>query len=130
MIKVIKFLFKFLKREHVYIQIYFIHIKFFIILETDPPSLAECRGALEAVRIVVAALVDFVRQHGGGSISGSNRKSAAQDNGSGGGPGGSSNSGLATSKYKVSMCRDLALRGTCPRSNNCTFAHSDTELDK
>ncbi|XP_067210697.1 roquin-1 isoform X2 [Linepithema humile] len=98
--------------------------------ETEPPSLAECRAALEAVRIVVAALVDFVRQHGGGGISGSNRKSAAQDNGGGGGPGGSSGSGLATGKYKVSMCRDLTLRGTCPRSNSCTFAHSDTELDK
>jgi len=81
------------------------------------------------VRIVVATLVDFVRQHGSGSTCGNNRKSAAQDSG-GGGSGGSSCSGSAIGKYKVSMCRDLALRGTCPRSNNCTFAHSDTELDK
>ena len=28
------------------------------------------------------------------------------------------------------MCRDLALRGSCPRATNCTFAHSDLELDK
>ncbi|XP_050450519.1 roquin-2 isoform X4 [Cataglyphis hispanica] len=97
--------------------------------ETEPPSLAECRAALEAVRIVVAALVDFVRQHGGGSASSGNRKSATQDSG-GGGSGGGLCPGSATGKYKVSMCRDLALRGTCPRSNNCTFAHSDTELDK
>lgn len=97
--------------------------------ETESPSLAECRAALEAVRIVVAALVDFVRQHGGGGASGGNRKSTTQDSG-GSGPGGGSCPGPATSKYKVSMCRDLALRGTCPRSNNCTFAHSDTELDK
>ncbi|XP_020294173.1 roquin-2 isoform X2 [Pseudomyrmex gracilis] len=98
--------------------------------ETEPPSLAECRAALEAVKIVVAALVDFVRQHGGCSgPSGSNRKSATQDNG-GNGPGGGLSSGQTAGKYKVSMCRDLALRGTCPRSNSCTFAHSDTELDK
>ncbi|KAG5326633.1 RC3H1 protein, partial [Pseudoatta argentina] len=97
--------------------------------ETEPPSLAECRVALEAVRIVVATLVDFVRQHGSNGTCGNNRKSVAQDSG-GGGPVGSSCPGSVTSKYKVSMCRDLALRGICPRSNNCTFAHSDTELDK
>lgn len=91
--------------------------------------MAECRAALEAVRIVVATLVDFVRQHGSGGTCNSNRKSVVQDSG-GGGPGGGSCPGSATGKYKVSMCRDLALRGTCPRSNNCTFAHSDTELDK
>ncbi|XP_017892553.1 roquin-1 isoform X2 [Ceratina calcarata] len=81
--------------------------------ETDPPTLAECRAALEAVRTVVAALVEFIQQHG-------NRKT--QD--------GIHNVGPAQSKYKVSMCRDLALRGSCPRSINCTFAHSDMELDK
>jgi len=93
---------------------------------------------------VVATLVDFVRQHGnggnngngssggGGGTSGAgsgNRKSTTQDSG-GGGSGGNLNSSMTTGKYKVSMCRDLALRGICPRSSNCTFAHSDTELDK
>ncbi|KAL6268803.1 hypothetical protein P5V15_001927 [Pogonomyrmex californicus] len=96
--------------------------------ETEPPSLAECQAALEAIRIVVATLVEFVRQHGSGGICGSNRKSAVQDSGNNG-PGNSC-PGSVTGKYKISMCRDLALRGTCPRSNNCTFAHSDTELDK
>ncbi|XP_078041614.1 RING finger and CCCH-type zinc finger domain-containing protein roquin isoform X2 [Augochlora pura] len=81
--------------------------------ETEPPTLAECRAALEAVRTVVAALVEFIQQHG-------NRK--AQD--------GTHNVGLGQPKYKVSMCRDLALRGSCPRSTSCTFAHSDMELDK
>ncbi|XP_018398850.1 PREDICTED: roquin-2 [Cyphomyrmex costatus] len=97
--------------------------------ETDPPSLVECRAALEAVRIVVATLVDFVRQHGSNGTCSNNRKSLAQDS-AGGSSVGSSCPSSTTSKYKVSMCRDLALRGTCPRSNNCTFAHSDTELDK
>ncbi|XP_076248410.1 RING finger and CCCH-type zinc finger domain-containing protein roquin [Calliopsis andreniformis] len=81
--------------------------------ETEPPTLAECRAALEAVRTVVAALVEFIQQHG-------NRKT--QD--------GTHSVGPGQSKYKVSMCRDLALRGSCPRSTSCTFAHSDMELDK
>ncbi|XP_058790594.1 roquin-1 isoform X2 [Phymastichus coffea] len=79
--------------------------------ELEPPCWAECRAALEAIKIVVTALVEFIQQHG-------NRKS--QD--------GPHNTGQ--SKYKVSMCRDLALRGSCPRASSCTFAHSDLELDK
>ncbi|KAL2729391.1 roquin-2 isoform X1 [Vespula squamosa] len=81
--------------------------------ETEPPTLAECRAALEAVRTVVAALVEFIQQHG-------NRKCSD----------GTHNIGPSQPKYKVSMCRDLALRGSCPRATNCTFAHSDMELDK
>lgn len=81
--------------------------------ETESPTLGECRTALEAVKTVVGALVEFIQQHG-------NRK--PQD--------GSHNMGPGQPKYKVSMCRDLALRGSCPRSMNCTFAHSDMELDK
>lgn len=30
----------------------------------------------------------------------------------------------------MSLCRDLTLRGTCPRGIHCTFAHSDEELEK
>ncbi|XP_011495312.1 PREDICTED: uncharacterized protein LOC105360184 [Ceratosolen solmsi marchali] len=79
--------------------------------ESEPPSWAECRAALEAIEIVLSALVEFIQQHG-------SRKSQE----------GAHNSGQ--SKYKVSMCRDLALRGSCPRATSCTFAHSDVELDK
>ncbi|XP_066590032.1 uncharacterized protein roq isoform X2 [Prorops nasuta] len=81
--------------------------------ETEPPTLTDCRAALEAVKKVVTALVEFIQQHG-------NRKS--QD--------GAHNVGSGQAKYKVSMCRNLALRGSCPRATNCTFAHSDMELDK
>ncbi|XP_023287730.1 roquin-1 isoform X2 [Orussus abietinus] len=81
--------------------------------ETEASSWRECRAALEAVRTVVAALVEFIQQHG-------NRKN--QDGAHPAGPG--------QPKYKISMCRDLALRGSCPRATNCTFAHSDLELDK
>jgi RING finger/CCCH-type zinc finger protein len=79
--------------------------------ESEPPSWYECRAALEAIEIVLSALVEFIQQHG-------SRKSQE----------GSHNNGQ--SKYKVSMCRDLALRGSCPRATSCTFAHSDVELDK
>lgn len=34
------------------------------------------------------------------------------------------------SKYKTSMCRDLRQQGGCPRGTNCTFAHSQEELEK
>ncbi|XP_062869618.1 roquin-2 [Trichomycterus rosablanca] len=34
------------------------------------------------------------------------------------------------SKYKTSMCRDLRQHGTCPRGVNCTFAHTQDELEK
>lgn len=33
-------------------------------------------------------------------------------------------------RYKVSLCRDLIMRGTCPRGGGCTFAHSEEELEK
>uniref|UniRef100_A0A182U6E3 RING-type E3 ubiquitin transferase n=1 Tax=Anopheles melas TaxID=34690 RepID=A0A182U6E3_9DIPT len=75
------------------------------------PSWAECAAALQAVKRVVAGLVDFVQHHG-------NRK--LQEAGH-----------LAHNRnYKISLCRDLNNRGTCPRGPNCTFAHSDEELEK
>ncbi|KAJ8667298.1 hypothetical protein QAD02_008960 [Eretmocerus hayati] len=79
--------------------------------ESETPSWSECRCALEAIKIVVSALVEFIQHHG-------SRKSQESTHPS------------CQSKYKVSMCRDLALRGSCPRATSCTFAHSDLELDK
>ncbi|KAK0180667.1 hypothetical protein PV327_003027 [Microctonus hyperodae] len=81
--------------------------------ETVYPTWPTTRAALEAVKIVVTALVDYIQKHG-------NRKSQESIH----------TTGPGQPKYKVSMCRDLALRGSCPRSTNCTFAHSDLELDK
>ncbi|XP_050073349.1 uncharacterized protein LOC126561318 [Anopheles maculipalpis] len=79
--------------------------------ENHVPSWAECAAALQAVKRVVAGLVDFVQHHG-------NRK--LQEAGH-----------LAHNRnYKISLCRDLNNRGTCPRGSNCTFAHSDEELEK
>lgn len=80
------------------------------------PSWAECDGALEAARMTVRGLIDFVSSHGGGGRS-NGRQSEQSAHGSHG------------IKYKTSLCRDL-LRGGCPRGSNCTFAHSEEELDR
>lgn len=75
------------------------------------PTWSECSDAVEAVKHVVNGLVEFVQQHG-------SRKS--QDAGH-----------LShTARYKISFCRDLSIRGNCPRGQNCTFAHSDEELER
>lgn len=80
------------------------------------PTWSECDGALEAARMAVRGLIDFVSSHGGGSRS-NGRQSEQSAHGSHG------------IKYKTSLCRDL-LRGGCPRGTNCTFAHSEEELDR
>ncbi|XP_017769975.1 PREDICTED: roquin-1 isoform X3 [Nicrophorus vespilloides] len=78
--------------------------------ESTTPSWKDCSESLDAVKKVVAGLVEFIHQHGSRKV---------QDP-------------VLTqhSKYKISMCRDLSLRGICPRSTNCTFAHSHEELEK
>lgn len=75
------------------------------------PTWQECADAVEAVKHVVNGLVEFVQHHG-------NRKS--QDAG---------HLSHAT-RYKISFCRDLSVRGNCPRGQNCTFAHSNEELER
>nr|CAD7195466.1 unnamed protein product [Timema douglasi] len=79
-------------------------------VKCNVPSWGECCQAVEAVRIVVTGLVEFIQHHGSRKL---------QE------PGHPHNA-----KYKISMCRDLALKGSCPRGNNCTFAHSEEELEK
>ncbi|CAB3377876.1 Hypothetical predicted protein [Cloeon dipterum] len=76
------------------------------------PTWPELAAALEAARTVGAGLVRFLAQHGGVA-----RKSSD----------GAMNVGA---RYKVSMCRDLVTRGVCPRTINCTFAHSEEELER
>lgn len=67
--------------------------------------------ALEDVKQVVIGLVEFVQHHG-------NRKlqESSQSN--------------PNPKYKISYCRDLAVKRICPRGTSCTFAHSEAELEK
>lgn len=78
--------------------------------ECEAPSWIELWHALDGVRAVVTGLVEFIQLHG-------SRKLTDQ-------------SGQHGAKYKISMCRDLTLRSSCPRGANCTFAHSEEELDR
>uniref|UniRef100_V5G646 RING-type E3 ubiquitin transferase n=1 Tax=Anoplophora glabripennis TaxID=217634 RepID=V5G646_ANOGL len=78
--------------------------------ESPSPSWSECSECLAAVRQVVAGLVEFIHQHGSRKLQDTTHSQHA--------------------KYKISMCRDLTLRGSCPRGTNCTFAHSNEELEK
>lgn len=75
------------------------------------PTWVECSEAIVGVKFVVNGLVEFILHHG-------NRK--PQDYGH-----------LShTTRYKISFCRDLSIRGNCPRGPNCTFAHTDEELER
>lgn len=65
---------------------------------------------MEAVKTVVKGLVQFIQHHGNRKITEAHHPHNA--------------------KYKTSMCRDLTQRGGCPRGNDCTFAHSEDELEK
>lgn len=97
--------FSFRYRLFIYLFIYFI--------ESSTPSWKECSEALEGVKVVVAGLVEFIQAHGSRKL---------QEVGHA--------AGHTGAKYKISMCRDLTLRGSCPRGANCTFAHSNEELEK
>ncbi|VVC27713.1 Zinc finger, RING-type,Zinc finger, RING/FYVE/PHD-type,Zinc finger, CCCH-type,Zinc finger [Cinara cedri] len=84
------------------------------------PSLEWCtweklNSVLESARIVVTGLTDFVKSHGSTNKSIKNESVQSQTN---------------VPRYKVSLCRDLMIRGTCPRGGGCTFAHSEEELEK
>ena len=89
--------------------------------DAPPPTWAECESALEGARVSVRGLSDYVSSHGGGGGSGSGRSTGRQSD--------QAVHGSHSIKYKTSLCRDL-LRGGCPRGTNCTFAHSEEELDK
>ncbi|GFY39415.1 roquin-1 [Trichonephila inaurata madagascariensis] len=78
--------------------------------DIPPPSWEALKNAEEAAKIVVKGLVDFIQNFG---------KSKLQDDRLN-----------INAKYKTSMCRDLMQRRNCPRGLNCTFAHSQEELDK
>ena len=79
--------------------------------DTPPPSWENLEAVIKAVKTAVQGLVEFSDNSSG------LRKSEpllAQGN----------------SKYKTHMCRDLAQKGRCPRGNNCTFAHSQDEMER
>ncbi|XP_060069767.1 roquin-2-like [Ylistrum balloti] len=77
--------------------------------EAPPPSWENLEAVMKAVRSVVQGLVDFVKSNGHKKLE---------------------NTTVHNSRYKTSMCRDFLQKNSCPRSSNCTFAHSQEELDK
>jgi len=77
--------------------------------ESEHPDWQTVMGSLQAAKAVVAGLISFCSMSG-------NRKSSESFNGH-------------VARYKTSMCRDLVTHGSCPRGHNCTFAHSQQELE-
>ncbi|KAM9735053.1 roquin-2 isoform 2-T5 [Menidia menidia] len=78
--------------------------------DAPPPSWEELESVMLAVKLVVHGLVEFVQ----------NFSKKSHD----------TPQPQANSKYKTSMCRDLRQQGGCPRGTNCTFAHTQDELEK
>ncbi|XP_057674527.1 roquin-2 isoform X2 [Corythoichthys intestinalis] len=74
------------------------------------PSWEELENVMMAVKSVVHGLVEFVQ-----NFSKKNNETPQPQ---------------VNSKYKTSMCRDLRQQGGCPRGSNCTFAHTQDELEK
>ncbi|KAF6201838.1 hypothetical protein GE061_004233 [Apolygus lucorum] len=105
------------------------HLEHLAAIDPNPEvvaySMSELARGLEACRVAVAGLVEFMRVHGGSKGALSSCPGGTPCAAAGGALGGGDHI-----KYKVSLCRDLLIRGTCPRGPNCTFAHSGDELDK
>ena len=77
--------------------------------------------ALSATCAVVSGLQSFTVNYSGGGKKHSIDHSDNITN--------SGNSLPANSRYKTSMCRDLAIHSSCPRGSKCTFAHSMSEME-
>uniref|UniRef100_A0A672ZKH8 RING-type E3 ubiquitin transferase n=1 Tax=Sphaeramia orbicularis TaxID=375764 RepID=A0A672ZKH8_9TELE len=77
--------------------------------DAPTPSWEELESVMLAVKLVVHGLVEFIQ----------NFSKKSHD----------TPQPQANSKYKTSMCRDLRQQGGCPRGTNCTFAHTQDELE-
>ncbi|KYO23469.1 hypothetical protein Y1Q_0005823 [Alligator mississippiensis] len=90
------------------------HLELLANIDPNPdatsPTWEQLENAMVAVKTVVHGLVDFIQNY--------SRK------------GHEAPQPQPNSKYKTSMCRDLRQQGGCPRGTNCTFAHSQEELEK
>ncbi|CAI9738401.1 ring finger and CCCH-type domains 2 [Octopus vulgaris] len=73
------------------------------------PTWENLEAVMKAVQTVVEGLVDFIQHY-------SHKKHEPAN--------------LHNTKYKTNMCRDLTQKGSCPRAANCTFAHSQDEMEK
>ncbi|CAN7992747.1 unnamed protein product, partial [Ixodes hexagonus] len=87
------------------------HLELLAALDPSPEaSWEEVGHSVEAAHAVVHGLVGFLGSFGGRGKLGAEA--------------------LPQGKYKTSLCRDLAQRGSCPRGVHCTFAHSQEEVDR
>nr|XP_020461642.1 roquin-2-like [Monopterus albus] len=90
------------------------HLELLANIDHNPDALAPSWEELEhvmlAVKLVVHGLVEFIQNF--------SKKSHDIPQ------------PQANNKYKTSMCRDLRQQGGCPRGTNCTFAHTQDELEK
>uniref|UniRef100_A0A8D2LUY4 RING-type E3 ubiquitin transferase n=1 Tax=Varanus komodoensis TaxID=61221 RepID=A0A8D2LUY4_VARKO len=90
------------------------HLELLANIDPNPdaasPTWEQLENGMVAVKTVVHGLVDFIQNY--------SRK------------GHETPQPQPNSKYKTSMCRDLRQQGGCPRGTNCTFAHSQEELEK
>lgn len=73
----------------------------------SPPSWAELGRCVGAARACLQGVLSFLGRRAEGTAVAA------------GGP-----------RYKTSLCRDVAQRGSCPRGAHCTFAHSQEEMDR
>lgn len=80
-----------------------------LFIDAPTPSWENLEAVMKAVKTVVKGLVDFVQSNGSKKVD---------------------NTAYVNVRYKTSMCRDLSEKGRCPRGTNCTFAHSQEELEK
>ena len=81
-------------------------------VELTVPNWKPLDAIIEAVQVVLQGLVEFTQHRG--SVSNKVEPPISLQNG----------------KYKTNMCRDLSQRGHCPRGANCTFAHSQEEMER
>ena len=94
---------------------------------------SECPGwdclatAMNSVQKIVSGLVAFIEHHHArrtGTMSAASVPSGAVH------PSMDQRQQQHQARYKTSLCRDLTIRGSCPRGGNCTFAHSQAEIEQ
>ncbi|XP_054919836.1 uncharacterized protein roq isoform X4 [Dermacentor andersoni] len=100
------------------------------------PTWEELSRCVLAARACLQGLVAFMGAFGGRRMNGggggapsSSSPGRGRAETGGGAAGGSPGHNPGGSRYKTSLCRDVAQRGSCPRGAHCTFAHSQEEMD-
>ena len=81
----------------------------FCLPDVPPPLWMNLEAVMKAVKTIVSTLVDFT------TAAQQQRQEAPS---------------VGNSRYKTNMCRDLFQRNSCPRGSNCTFAHTEAEMER